>query len=137
MIKRKTFYSLVQEENIVGLKKRDGYEIIVDGMKFNAYKSMIDDRVYILDPKNGIAVFTYSDDTDTLPHHELVEKARDEFIKRGVFERWKEQCDKESYQLTNKMFNAYKKAELLREQQREFAQREFVQRKRERRGKNE
>lgn len=125
MTKRKTFYSVIQENNIVGLRKQDGYEIAVDGIKFNAYKSMIDGRVYILDPKNGITVFIYSDDTDTLPHHELVEKAKDEFIKRGIFERWKEQCDKESYQLTNKMFNAYKKAESLREQQRELVQREI------------
>lgn len=125
MTKRKTFYSVIQENNIVGLRKQDGYEIAVDGIKFNAYKSMIDGRVYILDPKNGIAVFIYSDDTDTLQNHELVEKAKDEFIKRGVFERWKEQCDKESYQLTNKMFNAYKKAESLREQQRELVQREI------------
>lgn len=127
MIKRKMFYSVIQENNVVGLRKQDGYEITVDGIKFNAYKSMIDDRVYILDPKNGIAVFIYSDDTDTdtLPPHEYVEKAKDEFIKRGVFERWKEQCDKESYQLTNKMFNAYKKAESLREQQRELVQREI------------
>ena len=115
MIKRKMFYSVIQENNIVGLMKQDGYEIVVDGIKFNIYKSTVDDRVYILDPKNGIAVFIYSDNTDTLSPHEYVEKAKDEFIKRGVFERWKEQCDKESYQLTNKMFNAYKKAESLRE----------------------
>lgn len=125
MIKRKIFYSVVQENNIVGLRKQDGYEIAVDGIKFNAYKSMIDDRAYILDPKNGIAVFIYSDNTDTLLPHDLIEKAKDEFIKRGVFERWKKQCDKESYQLTNKMFNAYKKAESLREQQRELVQREI------------
>jgi len=127
MIKRKIFYSVIRENNVVGLRKQDGYEIAVDGIKFNAYKSVIDDRVYILDPKNGIAVFTYSDDTDTdtLLPHEYIEKAKDEFIKRGKFERWKEQCDKESYQLTNKVFNAYKKAESLREQQRELVQKEI------------
>ena len=76
------FYSVVQENNIVGLRKQDGYEIEVDGIKFNAYKSMIDGRVYILDPKNGIAVFIYSDDTDVLSHHDPVEKAKDEFKKK-------------------------------------------------------
>lgn len=130
MIKRKMFYSVVQENNIVGLRKQDGYEIEVDGIKFNAYKSMIDGRVYILDPKNGIAVFIYSDDTDVLPHHDPVEKAKDEFVKRGVFERWKEKCDTESYQLTNKMFNAYKKAESLRERQKELVQREIEENRR-------
>lgn len=130
MIKRKMFYSVVQENNIVGLRKQDGYEIEVDGIKFNAYKSMIDGRVYILDPKNGIAVFIYSDDTDVLSHHDHVEKAKDEFVKRGVFERWKEKCDTESYQLTNKMFNAYKKAESLRERQKELVQREIEENRR-------
>lgn len=125
MIKRKMFYSVIQKDDIVGLREQDGYEIDVDGIKFNAYKRMIDDRVYILDPKNGIAVFIYSDDTDILTPHKSVEKAKDEFIKRGIFERWKEKCDKESYQLTNKMFNAYKKAESLREQQRKLVQREI------------
>ena len=130
MIKRKMFYSVVQENNIVGLRKQDGYEIEVDGIKFNAYKSMIDGRVYILDPKNGIAVFIYSDDTDVLSHHDPAEKAKDEFVKRGVFERWKEKCDTESYQLTNKMFNAYKKAESLRERQKELVQREIEENRR-------
>lgn len=126
MIKRKMFYSVVQENNIVGLRKQDGYEIAVDGIKFNSYVSRIDDRVFILDPKNGIAVFSFAyDDDETLLNHELVEKAKDEFIKREVFERWKEKCHKESYQLTYKMFNAYKKAESLREQQREIVQREI------------
>lgn len=130
MIKRKIFYSVIQENNIVGLRKQDGYEIEVDGIKFNAYKSMIDDRVYILDPKNGIAVFVYSDDTDVLLHHELVEKAKDEFVKRGVFERWKEKCDMESYQMANKMFNAYKREESLRERQKELVQREIEENRR-------
>lgn len=125
MIKRKMFYSVVQENNVVGLRQRDGYEIEVDGIKFNAYKSMIDGRVYILDPKNGIAVFIYDDDTDDLLQHEIVEKAKDEFVKRRVFEKWKEKSGMGSYQLTNKMFNAYKKAESLREQQRKLAQKEI------------
>lgn len=128
MIKRKMFYSVVQKNDIVGLRKQDGYEIVVDGIEFNAYKSMIDGRVYIIDPKNGSGIFSYRDDTiDILPTCELVEKAKDEFIKRGAFERWKEKCNKKSYKLANKTFNAYKKAESLREQQRELAQREIYE----------
>jgi hydroxymethylpyrimidine pyrophosphatase-like HAD family hydrolase len=125
MIQRKMFYSIVQKENITGLKKQDGYEILVDGVKFNAYVSEIDRNVYILDPKNGIAVFVYRDNNWTLEHHEYVEKAKDEFIKRGVFEKWNEKRNKESYQLTIKIFNAYKKAESLLVQQRELVQREI------------
>lgn len=130
MMKRKMFYSVVQENNIVGLRKQDGYEITVDGIKFNAYKSSIYEKVYILDPKNGIAVFIYNDDTDDLPHHELVEKAKDIFVKRGDFERWKEKRNMKSYKLANKMFNAYKKAESLRERQKELVQREIEENRR-------
>lgn len=129
MIKRKVFYSIVQENGIVGLRKQDGYEITVDGIKFNAYVNGVYDRVFILDPKNGIAVFSFAyDDDETLLHHELVEKAKDEFIKREVFERWKEKCHKESYQLTYKMFNAYKKVETLRERLKALAQKELSER---------
>lgn len=130
MMKRKMFYSVMQENNIVGLRKQDGYEITVDGIKFNAYKSSIYEKVYILDPKNGIAVFIYNDDTDDLPHQELVEKAKDIFVKRGDFERWKEKRNMKSYKLTNKMFNAYKKAESLRERQKELVQREIEENRR-------
>lgn len=130
MMKRKMFYSVVQENNIVGLRKQDGYEIIVDGIKFNAYKSSIYEKVYILDPKNGIAVFIYNDDTDDLLHQELVEKAKDIFVKRGDFERWKEKRNMKSYKLANKMFNAYKKAESLRERQKELVQREIEENRR-------
>lgn len=130
MMKRKMFYSVVQENNIVGLRKQDGYEITVDGIKFNAYKSSIYEKVYILDPKNGIAVFIYNDDTDDLLHQELVEKAKDIFVKRGDFERWKEKRNMKSYKLANKMFNAYKKAESLRERQKELVQREIEENRR-------
>ena len=130
MMKRKVFYSVMQENNIVGLRKQDGYEITVDGIKFNAYKSSIYEKVYILDPKNGIAVFVYNDDTDDLPHQELVEKAKDIFVKRGDFERWKEKRNMKSYKLANKMFNAYKKAESLRERQKELVQREIEENRR-------
>lgn len=130
MMKRKMFYSVMQENNIVGLRKQDGYEITVDGIKFNAYKSSIYEKVYILDPKNGIAVFIYNDDTDDLPHQELVEKAKDIFVKRGDFERWKEKRNMKSYKLANKMFNAYKKAESLRERQKELVQREIEENRR-------
>lgn len=130
MMKRKMFYSVMQENNIVGLRKQDGYEITVDGIKFNAYKSSIYEKVYILDPKNGIAVFIYNDDTDDLPHQELVEKAKDIFVKRGDFERWKEKRNMKSYKLANKIFNAYKKAESLRERQKELVQREIEENRR-------
>lgn len=38
--------------------------------------------------------------------------------------RWKEKRDNESYRLLGKMFKAYKRAESLREKQKEFVYRE-------------
>lgn len=131
MIKRKIFYSLVTDSvsGVSGLKKQDGYEINIDGIKFDAYKNKDYGRVYILDPKNGLAVFIHNCDMQNLPQIELIEKAKEEFVKKGVFKNWKAIKEKESYKLTNKIFAAYKKAESLREKQKDAVQREMDENK--------
>jgi hypothetical protein len=115
MTKRKIFYSMIQENDIVGLKKQDGYEIDINGTKFNAYINEINNSAYILDPKNGTAVFTYRYSLSTLSPYEHIQQAKNEFIRQGAFEKWKELCNRENYQLAKKMFKAYKKAEQQRE----------------------
>lgn len=62
MIKRKVFYSVIQKDEIVGVRKQDGYELQIDRETFNAYHSMRDGRVYIIDPKNGVALQIYDVD---------------------------------------------------------------------------
>lgn len=128
MMQRKVFYSIIQKDGITGIRKQDGYELEIDGEKFNAYKSRIDDRVYILDPRNGIAltIYDYQDWNEDIPTDlELVDKAKEKLIKSGILKKWKENRKKESYKLTIKMFKAYKKAESLREKQKEVAHREM------------
>lgn len=126
MIKRKIFYSVIQADGITGIRKQDGYELKIDGEKFNAYHSMRDDRVYILDPKNGIALQIYDVDEseDELSEIELIEKAKERLLQSETLSRWKEKRDNESYRLLGRMFEAYKRAESLREKQKEFAYRE-------------
>ena len=126
MIKRKSFYSVIQADGITGIRKQDGYELKIDGEKFNAYHSMRDDRVYILDPKNGIALQIYDVDEseDELFEIELIEKAKERLLQSETLSRWKEKRDNESYRLLGRMFEAYKRAESLREKQKEFAYRE-------------
>ena len=88
----------------------------IDGETFNAYHSMRDDRVYILDPKNGITLQIYDVDEseDELSEIELIEKAKEKLLQSEKLSRWKEKRDNESYRLLERMFKAYKRAESLR-----------------------
>lgn len=126
MIKRKIFYSVIQKDEIVGVRKQDGYELQIDGETFNAYHSMRDGRVYIIDPENGIALQIYDVDEneDELSEIELIERAKEKLLQSETLSRWKEKRDNESYRLLGKMFKEYKRAESLREKQKEFAYRE-------------
>ena len=126
MIKRKIFYSVIQKDEIVGVRKQDGYELQIDGETFNAYHSMRDGRVYIIDPKNGVALHIYDVDEneDELSEIELIERAKEKLLQSETLSRWKEKRDNESYRLLRKMFKAYKRAESLREKQKEFVYRE-------------
>ncbi len=126
MIKRKVFYSVIQKDEIVGVRKQDGYELQIDGETFNAYHSMRDGRVYIIDTKNGTALQIYDVDEneDELSEIELIERAKEKLLQSETLSRWKEKRDNESYRLLGKMFKAYKRAESLREKQKEFVYRE-------------
>ena len=126
MIKRKIFYSVIQKDEIVGVRKQDGYELQIDGETFNAYHSMRDGRAYIIDPKNGVALHIYDVDEneDELSEIELIERAKEKLLQSETLSRWKEKRDNESYRLLRKMFKAYKRAESLREKQKEFVYRE-------------
>lgn len=127
MIKRKIFYSVIQVDGITGIRKQDGYELQIDGETFNAYHSMRDDRIYILDPKNGIALQIYDVDEnedELLLEIDLIEKAKEKLLQSETLSRWKEKRDNESYRLLERMFKAYKRAESLREKQKELVCRE-------------
>ena len=127
MIKRKIFYSVIQADGITGIRKQDGYELQIDGETFNAYHSMRDDRIYILDPKNGIALQIYDVDEnedELLLEIDLIEKAKEKLLQSETLSRWKEKRDNESYRLLERMFKAYKRAESLREKQKELVCRE-------------
>lgn len=127
MIKRKIFYSVIQVDGITGIRKQDGYELQIDGETFNAYHSMRDDRIYILDPKNGIALQIYDVDEnedELLLEIDLIEKAKEKLLQSETLSRWKEKRDNESCRLLERMFKAYKRAESLREKQKELVCRE-------------
>ena len=88
---------------------------------------MRDDRIYILDPKNGIALQIYDVDEnedELLLEIDLIEKAKEKLLQSETLSRWKEKRDNESYRLLERMFKAYKRAESLREKQKELVCRE-------------
>ena len=131
MIQRKVFYSVIQVDGIVGIRKQDEYELRIDGEKFNAYQSIRDGRVYILDPQNGIALLIYNanKNEDELSEIEIIEKAKEKFSRSEALSRWKEMKKNESYRLTIKIFRAYRMAEKLRERQKEAVWREIEERR--------
>lgn len=126
---RKVFYTLIKKEGIVGAKEQDGFEIEIDGEKFNAYRNKGKDRAYIIDPQTGLAIYIYDYDYNEveLPsENEMIKNARIELLKdKERLKKWRENKSKESYKLTVQMFAAYKQAEELREKQKEAAIREL------------
>ena len=125
---RKTFYTVVCERGVVGIVEQDGFEVEIDGEKFNAYRDRHRDSAYIIDPQTGLALQTYEYDCEyDLPTEiEMIERAGEKLIeKKERLKKWREQKGKESYKLTVQMFKAYKKAEGLREKQKEAVRREL------------
>ena len=82
--------------------------------------------MYIIDPTNGIAIFvrklyeTYGTELAAMKYARQCL-----FDDKDFVERWKIAKEKESYKLTVEMFDAYKKAEILREKQKEAMRREM------------
>lgn len=116
-INRKTFYSMIRIQNTVMLKERDGYEVEIAGKKFNAYKSEVDRRIYIIDPKNGTALAKYDCESqigDIPSEMELIRMAKEKLQKNGVVEKWKKKRRGKEYRQLVKMFKEYKKAEFHR-----------------------
>lgn len=123
-MKSKAFYSMAQVDRITGVRKKDGYEIEIEGEKFYTYeiRSIRNRKVYILDPQNGIAILGYNctgDDEYRLSKIELIEKAIEVLIKEGILKKWREVRERQSYKLSIQMFEAYKRAESLRKKQKQ------------------
>lgn len=130
-MKRKIFYSIVQKDEITGIKKQEGYEIDIDGEKFNAYKNRNYERVYILDPKNGVALLTYDYKEKfkgMISEIELIDMARKKLMQSENLKKWKELQNRKSYKLTIKIFKAYMRAESLRKEQKDDVYREIKER---------
>lgn len=103
-MKRKTFYSLCQTNEVVGVVKHDGFQFEESGMKFYVYKN--DNGItHIIDPLTGLSVWsTYEEEDDvftSMPKHRIG--------------KIKEQMQSEEYRIRTKIFKALKKAEKTRE----------------------
>lgn len=116
---RKNFYSVTQENGVVGIRLRDGYEVLVDGVTFHAYRDKVDGDVYIIDMDTGLSVFRYEYTGRFCEPEEdiLIEMAKEELLESGKLENWGVRRTKKSYLLAAKMFRAYLLAERLRGKQ--------------------
>lgn len=121
--KRKYFYTLQKQKGVKGVRKECGYELEIATKKFYGYVSA-DQTVYIIDPRNGIAIM--SCDTALICDNEILREEKEiecikyaakRVIEKDIFERLKEKEKKKSYKLTIKAFKAFVKAETLMEKQ--------------------
>lgn len=126
MKKRKVFHSIIRKDGIVGLREQDGFEVEVDGEKFNAYRNTESDRAYIIDPKTGLALLIHDCTATELTDIDAVEAASAELAEDAErLKKWREWKSKESHKLAVEMFAAYEHAEELREKQNTARQREI------------
>lgn len=56
-MEKKIFYTLQQRKGVKGVRKECGYELEIATRKFYGYVSA-DQTVYIIDPRNGIAIMS-------------------------------------------------------------------------------
>jgi hypothetical protein len=125
---------MVESNGIVGLRENDGFVFEIDGVRFNAYKSEMDKRIYIIDADSGVAISLYepfklSTKGNLASDFELVQYAKEKFSKSENLKKWKEKRKSESYQLIIETFKAYQRAEVLRERQKEAARKEYEEEK--------
>lgn len=120
-MEKKIFYTLQKQKSVKGVRKECGYELEIATRKFYGYVST-DQTVYIIDPRNGIAIM--SCDTALICDDEILREEKEiecikyvakRAIEKGIIERLKEK--KKSYKLTIKAFKAFVKAETLLEKQ--------------------
>lgn len=121
--KRKYFTHYKNKKSVKGVRKECGYELEIATRKFYGYVSA-DQTVYIIDPRNGIAIM--SCDTALICDDEILREEKEiecikyvakRAIEKGIIERLKEKEKKKSYKLTIKAFKAFVKAETLLEKQ--------------------
>lgn len=106
-MERKIFYTL-QGTSQGGFKivEKDGFEFVINGEKFNAYKDEYGD-VYIIDPETGRSFFKCY--VEELPEMEAVRYTKDQFVKRCfVADKAGETKRSPRYQIMVEMFKAFK-----------------------------
>lgn len=95
-MEKKIFYTLQKQKSVKGVRKECGYELEIATRKFYGYVSA-DQTVYIIDPRNGIAIM--SCDTALICDDEILREEKEiecikyaakRVIEKGIFERLKE-----------------------------------------------
>lgn len=125
-MRRKVFYAMRRAEGMTGIVEIDGFELEIGGEKFNAYEET--GRVYILDQRTGVSVKTY----DLDDHEDIlsgIRMAKEKLLQSGILEDLEDRRNTESYQITVKIYEAYKLAESLFKKQKEAVYREYKERK--------
>lgn len=108
-MERKIFYSMVKRDGLIGVVMRDGFEVEIDGEKYNAFVSEYE-TAYIVDPKTGRSISEYdpyacADDVGT--DMEIIKAAVGRLIEKlWVLDAWKKKRQKAYYPMMVRMFEA-------------------------------
>lgn len=107
-MEKKIFYTLQKQKSVKGVRKECGYELEIATKKFYGYVSA-DQTVYIIDPRNGIAIM--SCDTALICDDEILREEKEiecikyvakRAIEKGIIERLKEKRKEKIVQADNK-----------------------------------
>ena len=113
-MEKKIFYTMQKQKGVKGVRKECGYELEIATRKFYGYVSA-DQTVYIIDPRNGIAIM--SCDTALICDDEILREEKEIECIKYAAKRVKEKEKKKSYKLKIKAFKAFVKSETLLEKQ--------------------
>lgn len=108
-MQKKEFYTLLQKNGVIGVKKQDGYQIETDGNVIYIYEEYYKRRVYFIDPDTGLAIhiannYSLNDIERDLDRHVII-----------YLETLKEAKQVKGYSLRVKAFKKYKEARLFDE----------------------
>lgn len=103
-MKEKTFYTLLQKDNVVIAAKKEGFQFKKRGILLYIYQKQ-NGFCYVIDPWTGVAIYGEFFDIEDI----------DFFLTDDKIDLLKERRKTEKYKVHRKMFAKYKKTEILKE----------------------
>lgn len=110
IMSKQNFYSLINTNGVIGVKKQDGYQVKLDDITINIYEEFYKSQIYFIDPDTGLSLQRVK----SVNGIEDIEHDLECFIEksREILEKIKKTKE---YSLQKKVFRKYKEARLFNE----------------------